>query len=129
MVHDMPARLNLRKIIYKYLILELFTNAQSCNFLTCIEKGTTFLISHINKDMEKEIFQKKSRKYINLMKKVQIYHLNMIDNIYDLKAIQLYTNILINCLIQNTTSSNLSFKEQEMLLRSLLFFYFKKKFI
>ncbi|KNC37671.1 hypothetical protein PFLG_02721 [Plasmodium falciparum RAJ116] len=69
MVHDMPARLNLRKIIYKYLILELFTNAQSCNFLTCIEKGTTFLISHINKDMEKEIFQKKSRKYINLMKK------------------------------------------------------------
>ncbi|SBS96555.1 transcription factor with AP2 domain(s), putative (ApiAP2), partial [Plasmodium malariae] len=123
---DINKTINFRKLIYKYLIIDLFKN-----------KNTLFFSSDVNKDLNfkgtthdpsvNPLIRNKLRKNISLLKEVEKYHIDVINNIYDVKSIQLYIDVFVTCLLKNVTSSKLSYDEHDMLIKSLLLFYFDSK--
>ncbi|SCM01671.1 transcription factor with AP2 domain(s), putative [Plasmodium chabaudi chabaudi] len=121
---DASKTIYFKKVIYKFLIIDLFKNLNPIDFSN---NGNTVenndrLSKHVL--FENLLREKKIQKYINILKKVEKYHIDIINNIYDLKSIQLYIDIFVTCLLKNIPSSKLSYDEHNMLIRSLLLFYF-----
>ncbi|SCM15893.1 transcription factor with AP2 domain(s), putative [Plasmodium berghei] len=121
---DASKTIYFKKVIYKFLIIDLFKNLNPIDFSN--NGNTVENNDKLGKHalLENLLREKKIKKYINILKKVEKYHIDIINNMYDLKSIQLYIDIFVTCLLKNIPSSKLSYDEHNMLIRSLLLFYF-----
>ncbi|CAD2102478.1 transcription factor with AP2 domain(s), putative [Plasmodium vinckei] len=122
--NDASKTIYFKKVIYKFLIIDLFKNLNPIDFSN--NGNTVENNGRVGKHVlfENLLREKKIQKHINILKKVEKYHIDIINNMYDLKSIQLYIDIFVTCLLKNIPSSKLSYDEHNMLMRSLLLFYF-----
>ncbi|KJP88386.1 hypothetical protein AK88_02002 [Plasmodium fragile] len=119
---DVNQTIHFKKLILKYLIMDLFHNISVPEFSKMTNDRTHFFVNP-QKYASSYPLTNEVDKNRDLLQRVEKYHLKCVNNIYDMKFVQLYWDVFMTCLVKNVTASVLPFEEHCMVMRSLLLLY------
>lgn len=119
---DVNQTIHFKKLILKYLIMDLFRNISVPEFSKMTNDRTNFFMNP-QKCASSYPLTNEIEKNRDLLQRVERYHLKYVNNIYDMKFFQLYWDVFVTCLVKNVTASVLPSEEHCMVMRSLLLLY------
>ncbi|SCO65271.1 transcription factor with AP2 domain(s), putative [Plasmodium vivax] len=119
---DVIQTIHFKKLILKYLLMDLFRNTSVPEFSKMTADRTHFLVNP-QKCASSYPLTSEIDKSRDLLQRVERYHLKFVNNIYDQKIVQMYWDVFVTCLVKNVTASVLPFEEHCMVMRSLLLLY------
>ncbi|EUD64836.1 hypothetical protein C922_04783 [Plasmodium inui San Antonio 1] len=119
---DVNQTIHFKKLILKYLIMDLFRNISVVEFSKMTNNRTHFFVDP-QRCASSYPLTDEIDKNRDLLQRAERYHLKCVNNIYDMKFVQLYWDVFVTCLVKNVTASVLPFEEHCMVMRSLLLLY------